>query len=86
MALQPQQVYYVSPKNLTRVPGEPQIPIVQIKIFGMHSTGGHSTPYLGLEVVATPSKEDYTPNASRGVRGSAHSDYRKVSEGVYEIF
>jgi hypothetical protein len=85
MALQPQEIYYVSSKFRTGVPGEPRMPIVQIKVFGMHSTGGHSTPYFGLDVVTTPSTE-YAPNAHRAAYGYAQRNYRKVSEGVYEIF
>jgi hypothetical protein len=86
MALQPQQVYYVSPKFRAKDSREPKIPIVQIMLFGTPSSGGHLTPYFGLEVVATPSKEDYTPEPHPAVPGFGHNDYRKVSEGVYEIF
>jgi hypothetical protein len=86
MALQPQEVYYVSPRGLRQDSREAQIPIVHIKLFGAHATGGHSTPYFGLEVVATPSNEDYTPKAHRAASGLGHVDYRKVSEDVYEIF
>jgi hypothetical protein len=85
-ALQPQQVEYTSPKLLGRDSGEPQVPIIRIKVFGAHATGGHSTPYFGLEVVATPSNEDYTPKAHPAASGNAHVNYRKVCEGVYEIF
>jgi len=86
MALQPQEVHYVSPKYSARGSGESQISIVRIKVFGVHSSGGHSTPYFGLDVVTTPSKEGYDPNAHRAVPGNGHMDHRKVSEGVYEIF
>jgi hypothetical protein len=86
MALQPQQVYYVAPELLAVYPHEPKIPIVRIMVFGTPSSGGHSTPYFGLEVVATPLNDDYTPKAHRAVPGLRHSDYRKVSEGVYEVF
>lgn len=85
LALQPQEVYYVSSKFHTGVPDESQIPIVVIKMFGSHSTGGHSTPFFGLEVVASPSRYDYAPNAGR-VYGQWHTGYRKVSDGVYEVF
>lgn len=85
-ALQPQQVYYVSPKLFGPHSDESKIPIVRIKVFGMHSTGGHSTPYFGLEVVATPSSEDYTPKARPAASGNGHVHYRKVSDGVYEIY
>jgi hypothetical protein len=86
MALQPQQVYYVSPKLPSPQSGEPQVPIVRIKVFGMHATGGHSTPYFGLEVVATPSSVNYTPKARPAASGNGHLNYQRVSEGVYEVF
>ena len=86
MALQPQQVYYLSPKLLGPQSGEPQIPLVRIKVFGMHATGGHSTPYFGVEVIATPSTADCTPKARPAASGNGHVNYRKVSDGVYEIF
>jgi hypothetical protein len=84
--LQPQEVYYFSPKLLGPHSNEPRIPIVRIKIFGMHSTGGHSIPYFGLDVVATPSSGEYTPKASTAASGNGHRDYRKVSDGVYEVY
>ena len=84
--LQPQQVYFFPPKLLGPQSNEPRTPVVRIKIFGMHSTGGHSTPYFGLEIVAASSNEDYTPKARPAVSGNGHRNYRKVSEGIYEIF
>src|SRR5580765_2471508 len=70
-ALQPQQVSHVSPKLLGRPHSdEPQFPIVRIKIFGMHATGGHSTPYFGLEIVAAMSGDDYNPKARPAASGS----------------
>src|SRR5262249_31764122 len=57
-ALDPQEVYYDSPKLFGPHSNEPRVPVIRIKIFGLHATGGHSTPYYGLEVVATLSNED----------------------------
>lgn len=82
MALQPDQVHYTSPKRLGREPDENPVPVVRIKLFGLHRTGGHSTPYLGIEVVATSPNEEYTPKSPWG----GDLKYRKVSEGVYEVF
>lgn len=86
MALRPQQVHYNPPKLLGPQSTEPQIPVVRIKVFGMHATGGHSTPYFGLEVIAGAASEGYTPKARPAASGNGHLDYRKVSEGVYEVF
>ena len=85
-ALQPQDVYYISPKLFGPQSDQPKIPLVRIKVFGMHSSGGRSTPYFGLEIVATASSEDYTPKARLAASGNGHVNYRKVSDGVYEIY
>jgi hypothetical protein len=85
-ALKPREVEFVSPKFLSNGPEEFRIPVVRIKLFGMHATGGRSTPYFGLEVVISPSSEGYTPKARPAASGNGHTNYRKVSEGVYEVF
>jgi len=85
-ALQPKEVYFFSPKLLGEHSDEPRIPVVRIKIFGEHSTGGHSRPYFVLEVVTAPSAEGYTPKERPAASGNGHLNYQKVSDGVYEIF
>jgi hypothetical protein len=52
--------------------------IVHIKFFGTHSTGGHSTPYLGLEIALGPGARIYQPANTR--------QYRKLAPGVYEVY
>lgn len=63
-------------------------PTLEIRLFGMHSTGGHSTPYFGLEIVCGTNANGYHPHegSTRGVTGNRHSTYREVEEGVYEIY
>lgn len=63
-------------------------PVMQIRLFGMHATGGHSTPYFGLEVVCGTNNAEYHPNEgnSGGVSGNHHSTFKKVAEGIYEIY
>lgn len=63
-------------------------PVMQIRLFGMHSTGGHSTPYFGLEVVCGLNTNGYKPNQgnSGGVSGNQHSTYNKVADGIFEIY
>jgi hypothetical protein len=39
--LKPQKVWFYPPQDSA-------VPVVHVKIFGMHATGGHSTPYYGL--------------------------------------
>jgi hypothetical protein len=63
-------------------------PVMQIRLFGMHSTGGHSTPYFGLEIVCVTNAAEYHPDlvGSGGVKGNHHSNYKQVAEGVFEIY
>ena len=63
-------------------------PVLKIRLFGMHSTGGHSTPYFGLEVVCGTNIPEYRPNKgnSGGVSGNHHSTFKKIAEGIYEIY
>jgi hypothetical protein len=66
---------------------EPQVAVVRIKFFGMHSTGGHSTPYFGLEVVSGPGAETYKPTPSLGgASGNGYRRYRAVTDRIYEIY
>ena len=61
---------------------------VSMRIFGIHSTGGHSTPYFGLEVLTSGKVEEYKPGVGYGggVIGNFHSTCRQVAEGIYEIY
>ena len=76
LALRPRTVEY-----------HPHYGRVSMRVFGVHSTGGHSTPYLGLEVV-TDKRTDYKPGEGYGggVIGNRHTTFREVAEGVYEIY
>ncbi len=86
-ALQPWSVQFYSPAALRDFKDEPQVAVVRIKIFGMHSTGGHSTPYFGLEVVSGAGAETYRPRPSRGgVSGNGYRSYSPVTDRIYEIY
>jgi len=67
----------------------PQLACVSIQIFGMHRTGGHSSPYFGLEVYTATNSMNYNPsigfNTDR-VIGSGHSGRERVAEGIYEVY
>lgn len=48
------------------------IPIVQIRLAGIHRTGGYDQPYYGIWVVCTNISKDYAPPIERrghGMRG-----------------
>ena len=62
---------------------------VHIRIFGIHSTGGHSTPYFGLEVDTSINSTGYkhgTGYGNGGVIGNHHSVAKQVADGIYEIY
>jgi hypothetical protein len=67
---------------------DPHYGRVSMRIFGIHSTGGHSTPYFGLEVLTTSKSENYKPGVGYegGVIGNYHSAYNQVADGIYEIY
>jgi hypothetical protein len=68
---------------------EPRYGCVLIRIFGMHSTGGHSTPYFGLEIDASTNSVSFNHGIgyeNGGVIGNYHSIYNQVAEGIYEVY
>jgi hypothetical protein len=78
-ALKPWYVDYDSYKS-------PEVKLIRIKVFGIHSTGGHSIPYLGLEIVTGPGSRDYLPEPAEAASGNAHAKYSKVAEDIYETY
>jgi hypothetical protein len=75
--------------NPMMVEYEPEYGCVRIRIFGIHSTGGHSTPYFGLEVDTSTNSIGYnhgTRYDNGGVIGNHHSTNNQVAEGIYEIY
>ena len=69
------------------VKDDPQIPVVRIKVFGIHSTGGHSIPYFGLDVVCSTNAASYQPRPSHGgASGNNYDGYRQVTETIYERY
>ena len=72
VALDPRKVEYA-----------PKDGCVRFRFFGSHSTGGIVEPYLGLEVDTSTNSVSYKHGA-----GTEYGDwtYKKVAEGVYEIY
>jgi len=90
-ALKPMSVQYYPTKFLRelkegRFTDPPNVQLVRIRLFGMHSTGVHSTPYFGLEIVGGPGSKDYAPSPHDAVSGNRHMSFSKVAEGIYEIY
>lgn len=68
---------------------QPEFGCVRIRIFGMYRTGGHSTPYLGLEVDTSTNSVSYNHGAgydNGGVIGNHHEVAEQVAEGIYELY
>jgi hypothetical protein len=68
---------------------QPELGCIRVRIFGMHRTGGHSTPYFGLEVDTSTNSAGYkhgTEYENGGAAGNYHSTYIQVAEGIYEIY
>jgi hypothetical protein len=86
-ALNPWEVRYYSPAALRGSSDETKVSVVHIKIFGLHATGGHSTPYFGLDVVSGTNADSYHPHpSSGGVSGNHYDTYRKVTDRIYEVY
>ena len=67
----------------------PDYGCVGMRIFGMHATGGHSTPYFGLEVDVSSNSVSYkhgTGYGNGGVIGNHHTVADEIAEGIYEIY
>lgn len=85
--LKPMEVRFTSPKNLQQNKDYPKVPFVRIKLFGTHSTGGHSSPYLGLEVVCDTNALNYRPEAHHNVApGNRYTTYRRIADGIFEVY
>jgi hypothetical protein len=86
-ALNPWSVTFYSPGATRDSSDEPSVPVVRIKVFGIHSTGGHSTPYFGLAVVCATNATSYCPPSSHGgVSGNYYTSYQKVTDTIYEVY
>jgi len=68
---------------------QPQLGYLRIRVFGVHHTGGHSTPYFGLVVDISTNSPGHPPgtgNEKRSLPGSYHYTFDQVAEGIYEVY
>jgi hypothetical protein len=82
--LKPMSVQCFPPQFLLK--DETKLKIVHIEVFGMHRTGGHDTPFYGLDVLCDPEPNDYQPQSARTAPGNSHFNYRKITNGIYEVY
>jgi hypothetical protein len=52
----------------------------------MHRTGGHDTPFYRLDVICDPEPKIYQPQSARTASSNSHFNYRKIADGIYEIY
>ena len=67
----------------------PEYGCIRMRIFGIHSTGGRSRPYFGLEVDTSTNSAGYkhgTGYDNGGVIGNHHEIANQVAHGIYEIY
>lgn len=83
-SLNPQEVRFYPPQWLPK--DASKLSVVHIKILGMHATGGHSTPYYGLDVICEPGTPAYAPNPAPTALGNSYFQYRKLAENICEVF
>ena len=80
-AINPFRIEYYSTK-LTRT----EVSALHIQIFGMHRTGGHDTPYYGLDILREPEPKDFQPQSADPRQHHSLLHYRKIAEGIYEVY
>jgi hypothetical protein len=86
-SLHPREIRYEPSEFFQNEKPVPHPGVVRVKFFGIHSTGGHSTPYYGLEVPYGAGAGDYLPRPSQGgVSGNRHDSFQKVADRVFEIY
>jgi len=90
-ALRPKEVLYYSPKlrkesgiELSKAFGTNDV--VRIHVFGAHSTGGRSGPWLYLEVVGGNAIVTTDPEQLRSSMPQRTRNYRKISDYIYEYY
>ena len=86
-ALGPQEIRFYPPRDFQDLKDYSPVPVVGIKIFESHASGGHSIPYFGLEVACGPGAGAYVPSQNgQRVSGRVELNYRKVTDRIYEIY
>lgn len=60
--------------------------VVRISIFGLHRTGGHDQPWLGLDVLCEAGTFTYRPDRLRSTTPLRYWNYRKVVDDIYEFY
>ena len=60
--------------------------VVRIDIFGLHRTGGHDQPWLGLDVLCESGVTSYSPHRLRSIVPLKYWKYRKITDDIYEFY
>jgi hypothetical protein len=81
----PPAIARLNPRDVRLYAAPDGVPIVRIKVFGMHSTGGRSTPYYGLWVLCRPVPADYIPRVDFG-GNTVTGKILKITNSVFEVY
>lgn len=73
----------LQPHTIEFEPDEHGVPLLRIKLFGIHRTGLYDEPYYGIWVVCTNVSPDYLPQFSGDRAGRAGKIERK-GDSIFE--
>lgn len=81
----PPSIAALKPREVLAYADQNGVPIVRIKLFGIHSTGGRSIPYYGLWVVCTPVSSNYIPKFDFG-GNTVTGEILRITNSVFEVY
>jgi hypothetical protein len=81
----PPSIAGLKPRQVRAYPASDGVPIVRIKLFGTHSTGGVGTPYYGLWVLCRPVPDDYIPLMDFG-GNTVTGKILRITNSVFEVY
>lgn len=81
----PPAIAGLKPRDVREYAAPDEVPIVRIKIFGAHSTGGRSAPYYGLWVLCKPMPADYIPKLDIG-GNTMTGKILRLTNSVFEVY
>ena len=81
----PPSIAGLKPREVRAFAGPDGVPVVRIKLFGTHSTGGRSTPYYGLWVLCKPVAEGYIPRMDFG-GNTVTGQIVGITNSVFEVY
>lgn len=78
----PRSIAGLEPREITFEVSTNAPPVVRIKLFGHHRTGGQDVPYYGLWVVCGSAPPDYVPPITEGPARNV----ARITNEIFEAF